>query len=63
MSADDETTYCRGDLDPTPNDLDVMCAAEHLNGYWYTWPVRHLADTDHVAGDGRLVLAVWPVTT
>ena len=59
MSADDGTTYRRGDLDPTPK-LSVFesCPAESDN-FSCTWPLGH-SHPQHIAGGDRTVQYVWP---
>ena len=57
MSADDGTTYRRGDPDPSV----VYCTAED-NGYSCTWNAGHV-HPQHVAGDGHVVVHVWSVIT
>ena len=54
--------YEVGDPDPTPNrprGIGYCSAGSH--GYVCTWAVKH-THPQHVAGDGRRVIEVWPVT-
>lgn len=64
--------YVEGEPDPTPNltaaDLGQTCLAEHVRltdqddtvAYACTWRVNH-HPSQHVAGDGATIVAVWPV--
>ena len=51
-------THNVGDLDPTAG---LLCLAQDGRGHFCTWPVGH-TDPQHVAGAGRFIVAVWPVT-
>ena len=54
-------TCAVGDPDPSVELEDPLCWARH-NGRWCCLlPAGHT--TQHVAGDGRTVCHVWPVTT
>ena len=48
--------YCKGDPDPSVK----YCTAED-DGYACTWNAGHV-HPQHVAGDGQVVVHVWPVT-
>lgn len=55
--------YQVGDLDPTIYARQGFgtCDAPIDGGYVCTWDFGH-AHPQHVAGNGRRVVAVWPVT-
>ena len=51
----------KGDVDPCPRHPPLgYCTAED-DGYGCTWNAGH-DHPQHVAGDGHVVVHVWPVT-